>query len=1051
MNCQTLKKKSWILLSLLLFMIIIMPITFKEETNQFRNSDLKNLPNLKANTPFMPISSFRTSLPVLDIYENTPLLNSVSEKIVQPENLYDRPSSIYSTFFAYTTLEVLDPTSYGEYKDGLEQYIMSKFNVKSHHFEETLNYSMYHEDGAYLFKTPYSYNITHQMAIILLANIGRLSTNFNPLQILAWENEILAGLNSDGGFGSIFAPHSTLLETYYAIWSVKALNNYEITAFSPIERNLIQEYVESTQRTGYMAGAFNEYDTSAYLGWENYYASWEALKIIEMIDGDFNSVRDPFINFLVNNNIYNSQSKCYYGEFNDYLSPETVTYFGSAIIADCIRLLEMEMVFPELSTVLGVLLNSTTYNRTDQKEGPNYFYFRSSSFFSDDLFIQSTIIPILDNFSLLPQLDDSNNNLKGLQDFCLTYFNSDGGASYITKLDQCAFGDKVKFSYLKHFPEQFEEQEVLNSSLSRLTTDGYFSDYINYSITNQSPSQKILSLWGQWSHFPIATNYFILDTINDLNLIEAMYEEIGFTQYLKCEQWIADQLLSTGYFLNDTHLETQTGNIKSTFYALEAQNILIKFDRGQSFANYYSIANLTTILGNLNQSMVETDTLWHGISGSNENAGITQIAMTYYILRINEILATNQVDYTKLSNFLYEQVENFDGFSYEDKAIFIQLCNDLNIKFDLSFFQMIHPEIGILCAHLIANVPIYNMELIYLGEILQNDQICVAIEIPPDQIIDSSYTYSIQSFSLASEISISEIELRGEETTFNDWNIMGRKYSCEIVPEANQSHPQEWQPDLSFSYKNIRYGCQLSVLLNFSWIYSFEIIEGDQFNTIKYCIQSQPSIISKITPNFEIRDIDGLLVAKYTESNVSADYFEDRVEFTCLLNTVIEFDQEFFFIPIFQEDWAPFQNYYFMINSSISTTTTTTTTDVSSTTTSNSTTTNTSTTTSTTSNSTTTNTSTTTATTSNSTTSDTSTTNSSSNSSTSTSSSSTATETQNNLNEDLSSDENSNSSAVSNNNSDLDQTNFVNPIIYFSSFVLIGGVSVFVKKKSGMK
>ncbi len=1076
MKNQKIQKGTSVLTLVLTLTVIVSPFsTLSENPAEVVEQDIYS-PILKSTLEYSPATVFSAPLPLMNIYDNSQLLSDVGDKIEGTNALFDRPTSIYSTFYAYITLEKLDQVHFEDRKDDLEQFLLSKYNPTSFHFEEPIDYSMYHEEGSNLFKTPYTFNITHQMAVILLANIDRLESNFDPLQILAWENEIIDGLNPDGGFGSIFTPSSTLMETFYAIWAVKAMKDYKITAFSPLERGKIQSFIESKQRSDMFRGVFNEYDSSAFHGWDNYFTSWQALKIIDMIDGDFAPVRDSFITFLQTFSVFNPVQSCYYGTFNDRLNSETATYFGTAIIADCIRMVEAQDDFPEISSVLTTLLNSTSYNRTLQTSGPNYFSYSSASFVTDELFIQYMIIPIVDNFGLIPVLDDSNHNLEGLQAFIKTYFSSNGGASYITKADQSAHGDFVKFAYLESDINAIQRENLLTTALSRLTT-GYFTDYVNFSTTSQLPSNKIIALWQVWSYYPIASNYFILDTLHRLDLMEDLYDSIGFTAYLEMEQWIADQLLSGGFFLNDTHLGYQTGNLKSTYYALASQEILIDFNRGQTFANYYSVDNFTSMVTYLNQFMIETEEQWYGAAGEGENSDLSQVEMTYYLLRINEILATNQINYEKLTTFIQEKQESFPDMAYGEKTFFLRLCNYLQIEFTLEFFQQVHPDIQTICNHLLDSDQIYNDELMFLSEILRNPQVCIAIEMPSHQVIDSSYTYSIQGFSLASELPLTDIALHGEEQTFEAWNIMGKKYSCEIIPEANQTHPEEWQPTLTFSHGYDQYGGVLSVELTYSWEAAFVIGLDDPLDTITYTVQSQPSIISKITPQFEIRNLEGELIYTFTEINVDATYLDDSVEFTCILNTVVNKDQPYQFIPIFQESWAPYQSYDFQLNSSSTstdTTTNTTTTDTSTTTntttTDTSTTTNTTTTdTSTTTNTTTTDTSTTTnttttdtsTTTTNTTTTDTSTTTNTTTTGTSTTTDITDTTSDYSTSATDSSDDSGSSHSGGTSSSSTNETltdennlpdsyNIPNSIIYFSSFVLIGGVSIIVKKKSQM-
>jgi len=102
------------------------------------------------------------------------------------------------------------------------------------------------------------------------------------------------------------------------------------------------------------------------------------------------------------------------------------------------------------------------------------------------------------DYDIVSKLEDEKNNFESLLDFYKTYLTEDGGASFISSSHRNSIGDHLQYSYLSKFSEvkSIFSAELLERIISRKSPEGYFTDYLNYSITTQLPTNKLILFRG---------------------------------------------------------------------------------------------------------------------------------------------------------------------------------------------------------------------------------------------------------------------------------------------------------------------------------------------------------------------------------------------------------------------------------------------------------------------------------------------------------------------------------------------------------------------------
>ncbi|MHA1887165.1 MAG: prenyltransferase/squalene oxidase repeat-containing protein, partial [Promethearchaeota archaeon] len=389
------------------------------------------------------------SLPNPDLMNNTEFIENFYKYIRNESIIYDRPPSIIATYFIVSILDSIDSQLLSTYSMKIKEYMHNHYNTETEMFEENINYTYYNEhfnDGKKLLLAPYTPEITHEMALVVLEKCNGLS-EYSGTQISRWNSKIWSNQNFDGGFGSLHAPNSTLLETYYAIEGLLALNDYDNSIFSAFQKNAIGSFIESRQRSSsepFGVGAFGEYSADTFIGWEFFYASWLALNTLDMIGDDFSGVKDDFINFILDNSLNNPTTHCFYAQWNDRATPDIITYYGTAILGDCIRILGEENRFPDLADSQTTLISANPIEKTGADSEYNYFYHKSDVL-ADDLFSQYLIVNYLSKVGLWNMVDEQK-----YISYYESFLTENGAASYISNIWDCAKGDYLRFNSMKY-------------------------------------------------------------------------------------------------------------------------------------------------------------------------------------------------------------------------------------------------------------------------------------------------------------------------------------------------------------------------------------------------------------------------------------------------------------------------------------------------------------------------------------------------------------------------------------------------------------------------
>nr|WP_147664624.1 hypothetical protein [Candidatus Prometheoarchaeum syntrophicum]QEE17739.1 hypothetical protein DSAG12_03577 [Candidatus Prometheoarchaeum syntrophicum] len=889
MNIHLTKKKKklfpqyLILLGLTSLLILnsLESVYFQPQTSEFPQSHNKGT-DIQYNVPITSDSSVENiifqDLPNTDLLDNTEIINNFYNYLEDDTIIYDRPPSIIATYFIVSMLASIDPTLLLPKTDKILDFLVTRFNPATEKFEENVNYTYYNQlynDGKDLLLAPYTPEITHEMALVVLAKCNKLST-FSSAQITNWITEIWSHQNIDGGFGTLYSPNSTLLETYYAIESLLALNNLNPDVFPSIQKNAIQSFIASRQRTGDWAtvgiGAFGEYSEDLMLGWEFFYASWLALNSIEMIEGDVSTVKDDFISFLLDSNLNNPSTHCFYGQWNDKASPDIITYYGTAILGDCIRIVEAEPQFPDIYNAQSTLISANLIENTGLDLEYNYFYW-ASDVPGDDLFSQFLIVKYLTNLEVWNLVDDQE-----FLNYYLSFLTEIGGGTYISNIWNSSKGDYLKFNALKY--SGINESQVYDIIMSRKFAT-YFGDLRNISSNPQDQSYKMLLHWNEWAYYPIATNYFSLQLLEEYDLLDDFSTEVG-SEYTDFIWWIHGKLTPEGYFSNSPEYMV-SGNLESTYYALESQKILLDYDPTLDILDYYTLQERNSVLLYCEQFIEEDSNFWFvNCSDSLENHQLGRFQSLKYVVSIEEILGGNGVDYAKLEQYLVLVYETqWDTLKVQEKSDMLYLLDKIASSYSSLSEKISHEQIRTQILYIISQDHYPENEVDFIAPLLKDSTVMVYMEIPANLIIDESYTYLAQFSSVASLISVENISISDYNNNFNNWYSWGSMVGCEVIPRFHESTPYSWDVFLEFGYRGNNYSYPFSVDLSIPFSSNVETNYVGSYIITSLSVESPDSLISVLEPELFVYDFDSNLVGHYHMSNMTTIPGLEEISFEC--------------------------------------------------------------------------------------------------------------------------------------------------------------------------
>ncbi len=817
-------------------------------------------------------------LPDSDLLDNTEIINSFYNYPEDESIIYDRPPSIIATYFIVSMLDTIDHSLLLTQADKIFNYLIGNYNPETEMFEDNINYTYYNEhykDGKNLLLAPYTPEISHEMALVILKKCDRLSF-FSGDQIDNWIFNIRNTQNVDGGFGTLYSPNSTLLETYYAVECMLALNDYDIGIFFTSEKIVIRNFIEGRQRTSDWApfgiGAFGEYSRDVFVGWEFFYASWMALNTIEMIGGDFSGVKDGFIDFIIDNGLNNPSTHCFYGQWNDRMSPHVITYYGTAILGDCIRILNAEAQFPDLIDSQSTMISANIIEKTGLDLDYNYFYW-ASDVPGDDLFSQYLIVNYLSNTGLWNLIDEQK-----FLDYYLSFITENGGGTYISNIWDSAKGDYLKFNSLKY--SGINESQVFEMIMSKRFVS-YFGDLRNISSNPQDQTYKILQHWNEWVYYPIATNYFSINLLDEYDLLDEFYNEVG-PEYEDFINWIHGKLNSKGFFVNSPE-SMASGSLESTYYALESQRILLDYDELHDINDYYTPQEISSIISYSEQFVVEDDEFWYvNCSESLENEGIGRFQSINYVLSIENILNVNGIDYNKLENYLMFSYETqWDLLTLQEKTNLMILMKDANCSISDLNTRISHAQVRDIIQYTISQDHYPEDEINFISQLLKNSDIHVYMDVPSNQILDESYTYLAQFSSISSLISVENISIIGDDIEFSDWNSLGSMYACEVVPQFDDFTPYSWEVSIDFDYNEMFYSYPFSLDISIPFLTTVQIESNAESVISVLSVECPDSLAQELEPDLFIYNDAYDLVSYYQMVDMSINQGEYTMDFEC--------------------------------------------------------------------------------------------------------------------------------------------------------------------------
>jgi hypothetical protein len=826
----------------------------------------------------VPVSITFTDLPHVGTRDNHAELNLVGETLITKEFMDSKPTSIPATYFATMTLYNMEDPAFTAMIPDLVGYLMGHYNSSSNRFTDAINYSYYEgRDGTNLLHAPYSPEISHYMAIILLARCGELQNLFSAEELLAFDVAIWNTQNADGGFGDLHDPNSTLLETYFSVYALAAMSDFVFGFLFPAEILAIQQFLRDRQINDIFTGPFSELDEDIF-GWTMFLASWLALNTVELMDGDPSEYKDDFISFWQDYDLYNSETHCFYGSFNERIQPDIVYYYGTAIVGDCVRILGVESEFPDLPQADIVLLNSTRYNQNGIPSGPNFFEI-TSSMPIDDLLIQFLVTHYLANRGKMDLLKDANNNYQGLSEFFQSYF-VDGGASALSQWETTATFDYEYYSSLGILSDSLVNTETLFDTImmKRADSQDHFQAYTQLEYRYLEPAIELF-------YNPVASSYHLISLLDQFDLLMDFYVEVGM-DYLNYEGWFVSQLSPVGYFYDNDRWFS--GNLESTYMALAGQNILITFNQGQVIENYYPSDNISLILEYLAGFISETPEYWYASADSEQ---LDRFQATMYVLEIFDILHHNFSD-SRVEDWITMEKNHSEALSLLEFGHLCELTEYLGMDFPKNP-SFSHNDVKTLCDTVITSDILLFPELSWLITMTRLNTIQVLMDIPQSQVGNEPSAYSIQVISFLSVESVEEIRIQGEHTQFTEWTLIGGQYEGTIVPEIN-GDPTLWAARILFTWNGLTFESPFMVSLEVPWNISWGYRINDLGTSVWCVLTIDEEIGTGLVPSVQILGSNDEIIESFSAQEIQISQQGNEFNYSITLTEYAYTNESFY-------------------------------------------------------------------------------------------------------------------------------------------------------------
>jgi hypothetical protein len=300
--------------------------------------------------------------------------------------------------------------------------------------------------------------------------------------------------------------------------------------------------------------------------------------------------------------------------------------------------------------------------------------------------------------------------------------------------------------------------------------------------------------------------------------------------YLNFEQWIYDQYNLTA-FQPDSFFSSQNIQLEALYYGIKSQAILINFNTGQSFENYYESSELEQIRQFCLSLVNETELYWY--AENDDHSDISDFTTTRYVFEILTAIGWNMnlQDYgeisEKLGRYTESSLANLSTMSLSQKADCLELAQIMNWNFSLGQFPFTHNEMRTILTQLLDENYV-NQELlsIYKSTERMNTLYC-SFHYSDIQEIGSGQTYSFQFWSLFSLESVQNIQLSDDTNVFSEWHYIGSRWIGEVIVGAQISDLSLWTPLLEILWDGQEYSTHLSINIHYSLAFDTFFTQDD--------------------------------------------------------------------------------------------------------------------------------------------------------------------------------------------------------------------------------
>ncbi len=247
-------------------------------------------------------------------------------------------------------------------------------------------------------------------------------------------------------------------------------------------------------------------------------------------------------------------------------------YVGAAWFGECLRVLNLQSLEPVASV-----------QRTLVKMAINQPYFTLTNLTNDHtLAYQFWIWQYLNSSGAIAQLSPTAH--YAASQYLANYFTLGGGASFDNNAELSPLTESTYLNFIAQYDwvTDANTTSLFPKLMNHLSDYGwYFEDRLTMHQL-RALDEDSLEYNGAFYN-PVASNYGVLLMLEAFNLFPEFCANIS-TNLGNFAAWPASQLDPAGFFYNNT--ATLTGNLRSTFEALDSQWILFEADPALNFGIY---------------------------------------------------------------------------------------------------------------------------------------------------------------------------------------------------------------------------------------------------------------------------------------------------------------------------------------------------------------------------------------------------------------------------------------------------------------------------------